>query len=168
MNVISRIKKRVGLLAISALTISGFFYCNMACAETVNPKAIPIITAVEGNITLYVEVGQKVKEGEPLFFVDQVDAALAQNLELAKIDAKFAKLTYKRKLKLSKSHNVSEQELQDSLCAYKEALVNIKINETKLKYNMYRAPFNCVVTKIIAVNGAGFGDGNPVLEVNKA
>jgi multidrug efflux pump subunit AcrA (membrane-fusion protein) len=167
MRVISKVQNCSNLFIVFSLLIGVLLFSNSACAAT-SEETHAVVTAVEGNIKLFVKEGQKVKKGKLLFVVDQLDTALAQNLEKARIEAKFDELTYMRKLKLSKSHNVSDQDLQDSLCAYEKALVQVKIYENNLEFNNYRAPYNCIVTKIMAVDGGGFGDGNPVLEIKKA
>jgi hypothetical protein len=131
------------------------------------PKgAVPIITAVEGNITYYVKVGDKLKKGEPLFFVSANDFPVGKIKQLKQALA-YHKKTFERKKRLVKTHSLSVQELDDAWMEYHDALNELAIAEQQTKCGFYVAPFDCEVVRCAVPSTSGIADGEPAVHIKE-
>ena len=165
-------KKNVrNVLVIGALIASCFISATLMAEPGMGklPEGISQIwSAFEGNITYYVKVGQKVKKGTPLFFVQRNDVP-PQSSHLVKLehDVDYSKRTYDRNKQLIKSHSVSEQAFDDSQNAYNDSVGDLADYKAQMKECLYTAPFDCEVTKLLYVTGSGVGDGNPMINIKE-
>ena len=136
-----------------------------AQAETTLPKGVKQVwTAIEGNIKYYVKSGDKVKKGDPLFFIlgnDNNPALIFQ------IDHKvnYFRILYLRRKKLVKTQAVSQEEVDGALHNYMDAKDELTGFICKVRLGYYTAPFDCEVTKLLYLNGSGIGDGSPAINI---
>ena len=127
-----------------------------------------VFTGYEGNVTYYTKIGQKLKKGAPLFFIQRNDLpSQASHIMSLKADLKFNKTTYERNKKLVKTHSVSVQAFDDSSQRYADAKNALNDYITQMYEGLYYAPFDCEVTKLLYVQHGGVGDGNPVINIKK-
>ena len=156
-------KKSLILLIASA---SLFMVMFNSFGDDLPAGAVPIISCVEGNLTYYVEAGDKVKKGEPLFFIECNDFPL-MTIKKNKQDIIYFKRIYDRKKKLAKTNSVAVQELDDAWHDYHNAITQLAITETQIRSGFYTAPFDCEVLRLEAPPTSGMGDGNPVVYVKE-
>jgi hypothetical protein len=152
------------MLAIIAL-------CFMSATALAGDPAGPppkgqkqVWTSVEGNIKYYVHVGEKVKKGQPLFFVVTNDYRPEKVPELEH-NVEYYKKCFNRDKTLLKTHSVSHQDYDDSQHAYQQAVDDLTVLKASIKQGLYVAPFDCEVTKLLYLNGSGIGDGNPAIDI---
>ena len=131
------------------------------------PKgAVPIITAVEGNITYYAKTGDKLEKGEPLFFVRANDFPI-EKIKQLKQDIAYYKKTFDRKRNLTKTHSISVQEIDDAWRDYHSSLNELAIAEQQTKCGFYTAPFDCEIIRCEVPSTSGIGDGNPAIFIKE-
>jgi hypothetical protein len=129
------------------------------------PKGVKQVwTSVEGNIIYYVKVGDKVKKGDPLFFVvcGDNDPELFFQIQ-HKIE--YYRLLYLRRMKLIKTHAVSEEALDEAVFNLINSQDELALFISKLKQGFYEAPFDCEITKLLYPQKSGIGDGNPAINI---
>jgi len=132
--------------------------------ETLPDGVKQVWTSVEGNIQYYVKPGDKVKKGTPLFYIVSSDNNPALFFQLEhKIN--YYRILYLRRMKLIKTHAVSQEDVDRSL----QDLINAKDDLgsfiCRVKEGYYVAPFDCEVTKLLYLNESGIGDGNPAINI---
>jgi hypothetical protein len=157
----------VGAVILSA-TILFFISANLMAvpgAGTLPAGVTQVCTAYEGDIKYYVHEGETVKKGEPLFFVQRNDI-VPKVVELEH-NVVYTKLEYERDKKLIKSHSVSEKIYDDSKHKYQEALDAVNLWQAQMAECFYVAPYDCVVIKLLYVQGGGVGDGNPAINIKE-
>ena len=163
----SRINKQIaltsGLLAAFTMVLLSF---NCVAADK-KPGMDQVYTAVEGNLHLYVHEGEQVKKGKPLFYVEANDIFPSKYVT-AKHDMINDKLTYHRMVGLFETKAVSQQDVQDAFKTYQEDVDQMDFCVRSIAHGHYYAPFDCTIGKIYYVNGSGIGDGNGVMDIQKA
>lgn len=126
---------------------------------------------------IYVEVGQKVKKGELLLSINNVDvsAKLAQvNASISEAQAALtnAQKDYERFTSLYNDNSASQKELDDMTTRYNMAKARLKAAEemknevnAQLSYANIRSPFNGVITNKFIKVGDMANPGMPLMEV---
>ena len=148
------------VIILCMVSIKGF-------SDDSRPKdAVPMITAVEGNITYYVEVGDSVKKGDPLFFVRANDFPMEKIIQL-KQNIIYYQKTYERKKSLAKTHSLSVQEMDDAWHDYFNTLNELAIAEQQTKTGFYTAPFDCEIISREVPPTSGIADGNPAVFIKE-
>ncbi|HJO94265.1 MAG TPA: hypothetical protein QF753_12765 [Victivallales bacterium] len=136
----------------------------MANAGTENSSMQQVYTSVEGNIKYYVKPGEKVKKGDPLFFVlcsDNNPALFFENEN----NVKYYSILYSRRKKLVKTHAVAQEDVDSSLHDLIKAQNELASYLCKVKQGYYVAPYDCEIVKILYPQGSGIGDGNPAINI---
>ena len=150
----------LSVIILCLISIKGF-------SDDSRPKdAVPMITAVEGNIIYYAEVGDTVKKGEPLFFVRANDFPLEKIVQLRKNIVYFKK-TYDRKKSLAKTHSLSVQEMDDAWHDYFDTLNELAIAEQQTRTGFYVAPFDCEIISRQVPATSGIADGEPAVFIKE-
>jgi multidrug resistance efflux pump len=126
-----------------------------------------IITSVEGNLTYFVKKGDKVKMGEPLFFIQTNDWPVGR-IKQIKEDIVYYKKTFERNKRLATTRAVAIQELDDSWQNYRHAINDLAIARQQCLNGFYTAPYDCEIVKTCNLpEGSGIADGEPVVFINK-
>jgi len=151
---------------ILTIIISFLISASLFADDVLNAGESQVWTSVEGNITYNVKVGDKVPKGAPLFHVISNDFRPEKASELEhQVD--YYNTLYKRNQVLIKTHSIAEQDLEDSKNDYQTAVDDLNILRASIQQGYYTAPFDCVVTKLLYLNGSGIGDGNPAINIKK-
>jgi hypothetical protein len=148
------------VISLCLISINGF------AGETSKKESEPMITAVEGIIVYYVKVGDKVKKGEPLFFVEATDYPLGE-IRKIKQDIVYYKKTYNRKTKLAKTQSLSVQEMDDAWRDYHNALNDLAIATRQARNGFYTAPYDCEIVSCAVPNTSGIADGEAGVHIKK-
>lgn len=126
---------------------------------------------------IYVEVGQKVKKGELLLSINNLDisAKMAQvNAGITEAQAALtnAKKDHERFTSLYNDNSASQKELDDMTTRYDMAKARLKAAEgmknevnAQLSYTNIRSPFNGVITNKFIKVGDMANPGMPLMEV---
>ncbi|MFI5205928.1 MAG: efflux RND transporter periplasmic adaptor subunit, partial [Candidatus Paceibacterales bacterium] len=94
-----------------------------------------------GRITkIYVESGQKVKAGDPLFEINP--GILQAQLASAQAQVELDSGNYDRAIKLAKRGDLSQQDLDTALANKNAAIANADAIKAQLTENIIRAPFS--------------------------
>jgi len=160
--------KKLSVHSVLILTILSFcmISARVFADDSIPKDALPMITAVEGNVVFYAKAGDNVKKGEPLFFVKSNDFPL-EKIKQLKQDIVYYEKTYERKKKLTKTHSLSVQEMDDAWRDYHNSLSELKIAEAQSKSGFYTAPFDCEIVRCEVPPNSGIGDGDPVMYIKK-
>ena len=135
-----------------------------ALADELPEGVKQVWTAVEGNIIYYVKVGDKVKEGAPLFFVVSADNNPSLFFEIQH-KVEYFRILYKRREKLIKTHAVSQEAVDNAFQNLINAKDQLALYLSQFKLGYYIAPFDCEITKLLYVQHSGIGDGNPAINI---
>ncbi len=129
------------------------------------PKGVEQVwTSIEGNIIYYVKPGDKVKKGDPLFFVLNSDNNPA-NFICLKHQVDYYNKLYTRRETLIKKHAVSQEDLDSAYQNLKNAEDQLVIYLCLAGQSFYRAPFDCEIVKLLYLQNSGIGDGNPAINI---
>ena len=132
--------------------------------DTENRVAI-VCNRWPGILDLKVKLGQKVKKGGILFSIDT--NALKIQKEKSETLLKYTKLLYgRRNIRKSKTVSLYKTDLAEN--DYKYALMNVEIDEIKIRQSTNYAPFDGTVTKIYRYSGSGNGAGKPAVDITAA
>jgi len=145
------------MLLIAALFAAGLYAETIYATFDVDPeKSAELSLTSSGTIEgINVDVGSKVKKGEVLLWLDNRDMKEAvelskAQLEMARIDAKFAKRNFERYDKVKNVIDAGEYDRYAS--AYEtaqsrlhEAEVNVRYKQALLDKTILRAPFDGVI-----------------------
>jgi len=148
------------LTVISLLMIPIKMYSD----DSLPKGALPMISAVEGNVVYYVKAGDKVEKGQPLFFIRSNDFPI-EKIKQLKQDIVYFKKTYNRQQKLAKTHSVSIQDLDDAWHGYYNSVNELAIAKQQTKTGFYTAPYDCEIIRCEVPPNSGRGDGDPVLYI---
>jgi hypothetical protein len=155
------------LTVILAVITSCFISASVIAGDPPGPPPKgqeQVWTSVEGNIKYYVRVGEKVKKGQPLFFVVTNDYRPEKVAELEH-NVEYYKKCFNRDKTLLKTHSVSQQDYDDSEHLHQQAVDDLAVLKASIQQGLYVAPFDCEVTKRLYLNGSGIGDGNPAIDI---
>jgi RND family efflux transporter MFP subunit len=106
---------------------------------------------------VYVDIGDRVKEGDILLTLDNDDLKLAidlakADLELADVNHRFAEKTYERYLKVKDV--IDDDQFEQYLLAYEKSIASLNASKANLAYkkalfekSILRAPFSGVIAK---------------------
>ncbi len=130
--------------------------------DTANRVAM-VCNRWSGIVDLKVGLSQKVKKGQPLFSIDKKEFEIQK--EKHESFLKYSKLLYDRRLMLSKTKSVSLYKMGLAENKYEEAVMNVKIDEIKIRQCTFYAPFDGTVTKVYRYSGSGNGKGKPVVDI---
>ncbi len=160
--------KKLTVKSILILTVISLFLISTEgiSDDSALKGSMPMISCVEGNVMYYAKAGDKVKKGEPLFFVKSNDFPLGK-IKQCKQDVAYYTKTYDRKKKLAKTHSISVQEMDDAWRDYHDAINNLEIAEQQSKSGFYTAPYDCEVVRCEVPQNSGRGDGDPVLYIKE-
>jgi membrane fusion protein, multidrug efflux system len=107
---------------------------------------------------IYVDEGQTVKRGQPLF---QIMPLIYQaELEKAQADAEFAKIEFQNTKNLSDSNVVSANELALAKAHYNRALAELSLARTHLQFTKISAPFDGIIDHLHARLGSLVDEGH--------
>jgi multidrug resistance efflux pump len=161
-------EKSKWIKVVAIVTIFTAVTSNVLTASTKKTdESMPMITAVEGNLSVYVKEGQYVTKGQKLFYIASNEIYPAE-YKKAEHDMRIDKITYQRKLKLNKQNAVSVQAMQDALKNYTDDIDQMNYYAKSIEHGHYYAPFNGIITKVFFPNGTGIGDGSTILRIHKA
>lgn len=95
--------------------------------------------------SVYVDEGQLVKKGQPMF---QVMPMLYQaELQKAKAEASFAEIEYQNTKSLADSNVVSKNELALAKAKYDKALAEVSLAQVHLGFTQIKAPFDGIMDR---------------------
>lgn len=132
--------------------------------DTANQVAMVCTPPWNTVIDLKVDLGQKVKKGDVLFTLRNMDM-LQNQLEKDKSVLVKAEKKCKRQKVLYADKATSEFNMLVSEFDYHKALTDVKIDQIKIAQSTFYAPFDGTVTNIYRANGTGMGQGKPVLDI---
>ncbi|MEH6453134.1 MAG: efflux RND transporter periplasmic adaptor subunit [Psychromonas sp.] len=113
--------------------------------EVSSAKNTPLSFRLGGEIThIYVEMGQKVRQGDLIAELDKVDYQLAYQSKLAQYELSTAKKT--RAERLYKQKLISKDSYEQSLATYQATKAELAQAKTDLSYTSIRAPFDGVIS----------------------
>ena len=130
--------------------------------DTKNPIAL-VCTRYPAILDLKVTLGQKVKKGD-LLFVSNTAMFTAKKKQAENLLAYYDEI-YKRRVKLYKTHTVSEYLYYLSENDYHRAEMNLAVSKLEIAQSSGYAPFDGTVTEIFRYTGSGNGAGKPVLNI---
>ena len=156
----SRINRIIFLLVVCITWMS---FSTVYAGEL--PEGVKQVwTSVEGNVKYYVKVGDKVKKGTPLFYIENGDNNPAMFWKLEHKIEYYRKL-YQRRVTLIKTHAVSEESVDNALQNLIDAEDELTLLISIADQGFYVAPFDCEITKLLYLQGSGIGDGNPAINI---
>ena len=119
---------------------------------------------IQGTIDkLLVREGMQVVKGQTLIQLDSRD--VQSDLARAKAEVENAKAQLDRMKKLYGQDEVSKQEMENAMRAYKVAEANRKAVVAQLSYTLVKAPFNGVITEKKVEAGELASPGQPLLKM---
>ena len=138
-----------------------------------------VTALMDGTIKYLPEEGQTIKQGELLIKLS--DVCINLQIKAAEIEIKIQKEELKdlktdivRAKKLHEKSAVSLATLENTVfnyekCKYELIKLNLdyKILERKLNKCELKAPFDCIVTKVLIIPNSGVELGQEILEVEK-
>jgi RND family efflux transporter MFP subunit len=125
----------------------------------------------------YVDVGARVKKGQPLARLDPSDVALQAEaataaLAAAETEARYAKAEYERYQNLYRQKFVSESALDQkrnqfdaNQAKYEQARANLAVTRNQAGYAALVAPEDGVITAVVAEAGQVVAAGAPVMRL---
>ena len=146
------------ILVLVTLLMAGLHAENIYATFDVEPEKSAELSLTSGGTIegINVDVGSRVKKGDVLLWLDNrdmkeaVELAMAQ-LEMAQIDAKFAKRNFERYEKVKNVIDAGEYDRYAS--AYEtaqsrlhEAEVNVRYKQALLDKTVLRAPFDGIIS----------------------
>ncbi|MCF7790930.1 MAG: hypothetical protein K9L78_03215 [Victivallales bacterium] len=137
---------------------------TVLAADDLPKGVVQVWTAVEGNIRYYVKEGDKVKKGDPLFFILTSDNNSAIYFKIQS-QLEYQHKLYLRRKKLIETHAVSQEAYDEAYEGVLTAEAELISYLVKVKLGFYRAPFDCEIVKLLYVQGSGIGDGNPAINI---
>ncbi len=159
------------------------FYVN-AAGQIAPAQQVSVRPQINGKISdLPVDIGDKVKQGDLLFKLDDTElqrqrASSQTDVEAAKLQLDKAQRDYEREEKLLADKLISRQEYDDSKTTYElaknaldRAKSNLEVIDEQLNYTVVRAPFDCtVLTRPVSIGQAvsgsgGYNSGTEVLTI---
>ena len=152
-------------LLVFVVILGSSMMSSVLIADSSLPEGVvQVWTSVEGNIKYYVKEGDEVKKGTPLFYIENCDNSPALFWETEhKID--YYKKLYLRRKKLSVSHSISQEEVDNALQNLIEAQDSLTTLVSKAEQGFYVAPFDCKITKLLYLQGSGINDGSPAINI---
>jgi hypothetical protein len=155
------------LLFLVIFLFSEIYFITFDCyAGEKSVKSQSMFSAVEGNLNLYVHIGEHVKKGQLLYYVASNEIFPSEYLG-AKHDVEIDRLNYIRQKRLSVTGSVSEEKLESALQKFREDVDKMIYYANAVKHGHYYAPYNAEITKIYFPDGSGMGDGSKVLSLVK-
>ncbi len=105
-----------------------------------------IYSKINGNLEhSYVDIGEKVDEGQLLALIDTME--LSQLAQQASATYENAQLNFSRTKELAEQNLIAKQELDNALATMKVAKANYEAATTRLNYAHITAPFSGIITK---------------------
>ena len=164
---ISRMNFKMFISILTLIFIYFISFAVMADGNSEIPKgSVKMITSVEGILTYYVKVGDKVEKGTPLFFVRTNDWPVGK-IKQIKEDIVYYKKTYERNKALAKTNAVAIQLLDDTWHDYRTAVNELRIAKEQVRSGFYTAPFDCEIVKCDLPETSGIADGEAVMYLKK-
>ena len=116
-----------------------------------------------GIVNLKVKLGQKITKGQIIFVIDTKAIKIQKKKNESLL--KYNKILYHRRKKLNRTQTVSLYKMGLAENQYKKAIMNVQIDEIKIKQSANYAPFDGIVTKVYRYSGSGNGAGKPVVDI---
>lgn len=126
-----------------------------------------LATRTSGQIReIRVDVGARVRAGQPLVFLDATD--MAARIEAAEARLRLAQRTHDRIASLEADGAASAQELDETTARLQGAEAALRDARAQASYTVLRAPFDGVVTRRDADPGELAAPGRPILQLMAA
>ena len=133
-------------------------------AETQNQPEQIMSNSMQ-HIHMCVELGQIVKKGELLFYMDTETLKITKQKDINAV--KYYGSVYNRDKKLIKTHIVSQAELDDARNDMINTIQDVKSVENDIMNSFYLAPYDGIVTKIVTYTGSGVTDAAEIMDLLK-
>ncbi|MCU0327791.1 MAG: efflux RND transporter periplasmic adaptor subunit [Chitinophagales bacterium] len=132
--------------------------------STINTdKDIIIYPEFQGNLTLLVQEGQKVSQGQVIAKIN--DGGLVGNLQSVKAQANLAKTAFEKQDRLWKQNIGSEIQYLQAKTQYEAASRQVDAIQTQVGRTNIKAPFSGIVDKVMMQTGQAVAPGVPVMKL---
>ncbi len=161
------------VMSITNFTGSGYGDGNTAMTiqeGNLTVPTAPIVAQVdnrfEGIVNLYVNLGEKVKAGQPLFSCDsQINDIQLRTDEAALV---YSKEVFERDKALIASHTISYGQYITDKYTYIANLATVMYDKIEIANSVSCAPFDGIVTAIGYAEGSGPGAGDNIVSVTQS
>ena len=128
-------------------------------------RAVQVHSMLEGRVVMCVEPGERVIEGQPLFYIEPTTLKLQKkkNIDAIKHNYKL----FQRDKKLIKTHDMKISDFQKIEYNLATAIQDVKITEENILNSYYFAPFDGIITKVVNYTGSGVDDGSEIVDITQ-